>query len=79
MELPILPRLPGELKAITFGDDVVVHHSIYNTFARSIAGYRALVGDASAEVLRLVSRDLDRPAAAPAPSARRPTPLSAVE
>jgi ribosomal protein L19E len=27
MELPILPRLPGELKAITFGDDVVVHHS----------------------------------------------------
>ena len=52
---------------------------IYNTFARSIAGYRALVGDASAEVLRLVSRDLDRPAAAPAPSARRPTPLSAVE
>ena len=27
---------------------------IYNVFARSIAGYRALVGDASAEVLRLV-------------------------
>ena len=27
---------------------------IYNQFARSIAGYRALVGDASAEVLRLV-------------------------
>jgi biopolymer transport protein ExbB len=33
---------------------------IYNQFARSIACYRALVGDASAEVLRLVSRDLDR-------------------
>jgi biopolymer transport protein ExbB len=33
---------------------------IYNQFARSIAGYRALVSDASAEVLRLVSRDLDR-------------------
>ena len=33
---------------------------IYNQFARSIARYRALVGDASAEVLRLVSRDLDR-------------------
>ena len=33
---------------------------IYNVFARSIAGYRALVGDAAAEVLRLVSRDLDR-------------------
>jgi biopolymer transport protein ExbB len=52
---------------------------IYNMFARSIAAYRALLGDASAEVLRLVSRDLDRPAAAPAPSTRRPTPLSAVE
>jgi biopolymer transport protein ExbB len=36
---------------------------IYNLFARSITGYRALLGDASAEVLRLVSRDLDRPAA----------------
>jgi biopolymer transport protein ExbB len=33
---------------------------IYNMFARSIAGYRAQLGDASAEVLRLVSRDLDR-------------------
>jgi biopolymer transport protein ExbB len=33
---------------------------IYNYFARAIAGYRALVGDASAEVLRLASRDLDR-------------------
>jgi biopolymer transport protein ExbB len=33
---------------------------IYNQFARSIARYRALVGDASAEVLRLASRDLDR-------------------
>jgi len=33
---------------------------IYNQFARSISSYRALLGDASAEVLRLVSRDLDR-------------------
>jgi biopolymer transport protein ExbB len=33
---------------------------IYNHFARATAGYRALVGDASAEILRLVSRDLDR-------------------
>jgi biopolymer transport protein ExbB len=33
---------------------------IYNVFARSIAGYRALLGDAGAEVLRLMSRDLDR-------------------
>jgi biopolymer transport protein ExbB len=33
---------------------------IYNQFARSLGRYRALVGDSSAEVLRLVSRDLDR-------------------
>jgi biopolymer transport protein ExbB len=33
---------------------------IYNHFARSIGAYRSLSGDASAEVLRLVSRDLDR-------------------
>jgi biopolymer transport protein ExbB len=33
---------------------------IYNVFSRSIAGYRALFSDAAAEVLRLLSRDLDR-------------------
>jgi biopolymer transport protein ExbB len=33
---------------------------IYNVFARSTAHYRALLGDASALVMRLVSRDLDR-------------------
>jgi biopolymer transport protein ExbB len=33
---------------------------MYNFFARWIAGYRALHADASAEILRLVSRDLDR-------------------
>ncbi|MES2820155.1 MAG: tonB-system energizer ExbB [Pseudomonadota bacterium] len=33
---------------------------IYNVFARSIAGYKAQVADASAQVLLLVSRDLDR-------------------
>jgi biopolymer transport protein ExbB len=33
---------------------------IYNQFARSIAGYRAIIAEASAEVMRLVSRDLDR-------------------
>jgi biopolymer transport protein ExbB len=34
---------------------------IYNILARSTAHYRALVGDASAQVMKLVSRDLDRP------------------
>lgn len=33
---------------------------IYNHFARQIAAYKALVGDTSAAVLRLVSRDLSR-------------------
>ena len=33
---------------------------IYNLFARSIAGYRALLSDASGGVLRHVSRDLER-------------------
>jgi biopolymer transport protein ExbB len=33
---------------------------IYNHFARGIGGYRGLLGDAAAEVQRLVSRDLDR-------------------
>jgi len=35
---------------------------IYNMFSRSIAAFRALSGDATAEVLRLASRDLDREA-----------------
>ncbi len=33
---------------------------IYNAFARAISGYRMLLADASAAILRLVSRDLDR-------------------
>jgi biopolymer transport protein ExbB len=52
---------------------------IYNVFARSIAGYRAGLGDAAAEVLRLVSRDLERAAAAPPSPTRRATPLSVAE
>jgi biopolymer transport protein ExbB len=34
----------------------------YNIFARAIGGYRALLADASALVMRLVSRDLERKA-----------------
>ncbi|HMK70654.1 MAG TPA: tonB-system energizer ExbB [Xanthobacteraceae bacterium] len=33
---------------------------IYNVLARSTAHYRALIGDASAQVMKLVSRDLER-------------------
>ncbi|WP_245440972.1 tonB-system energizer ExbB [Mesorhizobium sanjuanii] len=39
---------------------------IYNVFARSIAGYRQILADASAGVERLVSRDLDFRNVAPA-------------
>jgi biopolymer transport protein ExbB len=39
---------------------------MYNGFARAITGYRAQLGDAAAEVLRHLSRDLDR-----APSPRK--------
>ncbi len=38
---------------------------IYNLFARSIAGYRLLLGDAGERIERLVSRDLDRSAIRP--------------
>lgn len=41
---------------------------IYNVFARSIAGYRQVLADASAGVERLVSRDLDFRTVAPAKS-----------
>jgi biopolymer transport protein ExbB len=37
----------------------------YNVLARSTAGYRAILADASAEILRHLSRDLDRRARAP--------------
>ncbi len=39
---------------------------MYNLFSRWIASYRALQADAAAEVMRLVSRDLDRDASRPA-------------
>jgi biopolymer transport protein ExbB len=43
---------------------------IYNVFARAIAGYKGQLADASAEAMRLLSRDLDRAAAA-IPARRR--------
>jgi biopolymer transport protein ExbB len=33
---------------------------IYNVLVRSTAHYRALLGDVSAQVMKLVSRDIDR-------------------
>jgi len=42
---------------------------IYNVLARATAQYRARLGDASAQVMRLVSRDLDRAKQQPAAQA----------
>jgi biopolymer transport protein ExbB len=68
----VAPGIAEALLATAFGLAAAIPAVvIYNMFARSIAGYRMLLGDASAEVLRLVSRDLDRQAIEPA-ALRRP-------
>jgi biopolymer transport protein ExbB len=60
----VAPGIAEALLATAFGLAAAIPAVvIYNVFARSIAGYRAQLGDASAETLRLVSRDLDRPMA----------------
>jgi biopolymer transport protein ExbB len=75
----VAPGIAEALLATAFGLAAAIPAVvIYNVFARTIAGYRARLGDASAEVLRLVSRDLDR-VGVPAPSARRASSLSAAE
>ena len=57
----VAPGIAEALLATAFGLAAAIPAVvIYNAFARSIAGYRAGLGDAAAEVLRLVSRDLDR-------------------
>jgi biopolymer transport protein ExbB len=57
----VAPGIAEALLATAFGLAAAIPAVvIYNIFARWAAGYRALLGDASAETLRLVSRDLDR-------------------
>ena len=64
----VAPGIAEALLATAFGLVAAIPAVvIYNVFSRQIAGYRGLLGDASAEIERLVSRDLDRRAAAPAP------------
>jgi biopolymer transport protein ExbB len=76
----VAPGIAEALLATAFGLAAAIPAVvIYNVFARSIAGYRAQLGDASAEVLRLVSRDLERSAAVPAAPARRAAPLTVAE
>jgi biopolymer transport protein ExbB len=57
----VAPGIAEALLATAFGLIAAVPAVvIYNMFARSISGYRALLADASAQVMRHVSRDLDR-------------------
>jgi biopolymer transport protein ExbB len=73
----VAPGIAEALLATAFGLAAAIPAVvIYNAFARSIAGYRALLGDAAAQVQRLVSRDLDRAAATGSP-ARRSLPAAA--
>jgi len=76
----VAPGIAEALLATAFGLAAAIPAVvIYNMFARSIAGYRALLGDASAEVLRLVSRDLDRQAAGLAMPLQWPAAMPAAE
>jgi biopolymer transport protein ExbB len=76
----VAPGIAEALLATAFGLAAAIPAVvIYNVFARSIAGYRALLGDAAAEVLRLVGRELDQQAVGrPSSTLKSPT-LSAAE
>jgi biopolymer transport protein ExbB len=57
----VAPGIAEALLATAFGLVAAIPAVvIYNVFARSIAGYRLVLADAAAELLRQVSRDLDR-------------------
>ena len=72
----VAPGIAEALLATAFGLAAAIPAVvIYNMFARSIAGYRALLGDAAAEVLRFVGRQ----AGMPVSSARQSTPLSSAK
>jgi biopolymer transport protein ExbB len=57
----VAPGIAQALLATAFGLVAAIPAVIiYNMLARQTAHYRAYLGDASAQVMRLVSRDLDR-------------------
>jgi biopolymer transport protein ExbB len=57
----VAPGIAQALLATAFGLVAAIPAvMIYNVLARQTAQYRAYLGDASAQVMRLVSRDLDR-------------------
>jgi biopolymer transport protein ExbB len=62
----VAPGIAEALLATAFGLAAAIPAVvIYNMFSRQIAAYRALLGDTSAEVLRITGRDLDRAATLP--------------
>jgi biopolymer transport protein ExbB len=76
----VAPGIAEALLATAFGLAAAIPAVvIYNLFARSITSYRALLGDASAELLRLVSRDLDRQAGGSVTPLQRPAAVPAAE
>src|SRR5262245_21555479 len=76
----VAPGIAEALLATAFGLAAAIPAVvIYNVFARQIGGYRGLLGDASAEVQRLVSRDLDRKAVAASTAPPRRGTLAAAE
>ena len=57
----VAPGIAEALLATAFGLAAAIPAVvIYNAFARSTGGYRAVLADASVAMLRLLSRDLDR-------------------
>src|SRR5437588_3645011 len=71
----VAPGIAEALLATAFGLAAAIPAVvIYNRLARSIAGYRVLMGDASAEVMRLVGRDLDRQSAMSLPTSADAAP-----
>jgi biopolymer transport protein ExbB len=57
----VAPGIAEALLATAFGLVAAIPAVvIYNAFARSTGTYRAILGDASVAILRLLSRDLDR-------------------
>ena len=74
----VAPGIAEALLATAFGLAAAIPAVvIYNHFSRQTAAYRAVLADASAEVLRLVSRDTER--AAVVPATWRPVPVPAAE
>ena len=76
----VAPGIAEALLATAFGLAAAIPAVvIYNVFARSIGSYRALLGDASAEVQQLVGRDLDHQSVGLPTSEIKSPSLSAAE